>query len=201
MIKLLYSIILMVLTPFAGDLQHGLSIGSSMPRPEMKMKDISGDLVSLREAMGPEGLLVMFSCNTCPYVIKNQSRTNAVCQFAKNSRVGVILLNPSAGGRNNGESLTDMQQYARQQHFDWYYALDSDNDMADAFSANRTPECFLFDKNARLVYHGAIDDSPADISEVKRNHLRLAIAEMTAGSAVSVKESRSIGCSIRRKSN
>lgn len=177
----------------------GLPLGAEIPRADTKMKDISGSLISLREARTASGLLVIFSCNTCPYVIKNQSRTRAICAYAKDRGLGVIVLNANEGGRNNGESLADMRAYARQQSYNWYYALDSDNELADAFGATRTPECFLFDKNGKLVYHGAIDDSPADITEVKRNHLKQAITEMADGKDINVKESRSIGCSIRRK--
>lgn len=178
---------------------EGLPIGSDMPKADVKMKDVSGSIISLKDATTQNGLLVMFSCNTCPYVIKNQGRTKAICSFAKEQGLGVIILNSNEGGRSNGESLADMQAYANQQDYKWYYALDSDNVLADAFGANRTPECFLFDKNAKLVYHGAIDDSPADLGQVKRSHLKQAISEMLQGSDVSVKESRSVGCSIRRK--
>ena len=132
-------------------------------------------------------------------ISKNQSRTKAICAFAKEKDLGIIILNANEGGRNNGESFADMQTYAKQQSYNCYYALDSDNELADAFGATRTPECFLFDKNSKLIYHGAIDDSPADITEVKRNHLKQAITEMIAGTAISVKESHSVGCSIRRK--
>jgi thioredoxin-related protein len=182
-----------------GSVPQGLPIGAAMPKADVKMKDVSGVLISLRDVSTSNGLLVMFSCNTCPYVIKNQSRTKSVCAFAKDKNLGVIILNANEGGRNNGESLADMQAYAKQQSYDWYYALDSDNELADAFGATRTPECFLFDKNGKLVYHGAIDDSPADITEVKRNHLKQAITDMTSGNGISIKESRSVGCSIRRK--
>jgi thioredoxin-related protein len=193
-----YMITSVVISAFT-TIPEGLPIGAEMPKADVKMKDVSGILVSLKEARTANGLLVMFSCNTCPYVIKNQSRTKAVCALAKDKNLGVIILNANEGGRSNGESLADMQAYARQQGYNWYYALDSDNELADAFGATRTPECFLFDKNGKLVYHGAIDDSPADITEVKRDHLRQAITEMTQGNDVSVKESRSVGCSIRRK--
>jgi thioredoxin-related protein len=177
----------------------GLPLGAAIPKADTRMKDVSGRLISLREAATGNGLLIMFSCNTCPYVIKNQSRTKSICAYAKEKSLGVIILNANEGGRNNGESLADMQAYAKQQSYNWYYALDSDNELADAFGATRTPECFLFDKNGKLVYHGAIDDSPADITEVKRNHLKQAITEMVQGTAITVKESRSVGCSIRRK--
>ncbi|MFT3935151.1 MAG: redoxin domain-containing protein [Chitinophagaceae bacterium] len=179
--------------------KEGLPIGADIPKSDVKMKDISGAIITLKEARSSNGLLVMFSCNTCPYVIKNQSRTKAICAFAKEKGLGVIVLNANEGGRSNGESFADMETYGKQQSYNWYYALDSDNTLADAFGATRTPECFLFDKEGKLAYHGAIDDSPADITEVKRTHLKIAITEMTQGNPVSVKESRSVGCSIRRK--
>jgi len=70
--------------------------------------------------------------------------------------------------------------------------------MADAFGAKRTPECFLFDGSGKLVYHGAIDDNPSDASAVSRKHLIAAIDELLAGKEVSVKESKSVGCGIKR---
>src|SRR5882724_4220269 len=144
-----------------------LPLGAEMPKADLKMKDIGGSLVSLKEAKTANGLLVMFTCNTCPYVVKNQSRTKEICQYAKDKKLGVILLNSNEGGRRSGDSYADMQAYAKAQGYQWYYALDSDNALADAFGASRTPECYLFDKDGKLVYHGAIDDSPADIGSVQ----------------------------------
>jgi len=93
-----------------------------------------------------------------------------------------------------------MQAYAKEQKYSWNYVLDKNNEVADAFGANRTPECFLFDKGSRLVYHGAIDDNPSDDTKVTRQHLKEAITEVAAGKDVTVKETRSVGCGIKRKS-
>jgi len=93
-----------------------------------------------------------------------------------------------------------MQDYAQGQGYKWYYAEDKNNELADAFGASRTPEVFLFDKNGKLVYHGAIDDNPSDAKSVNRHHLKEAINEVTAGQEVSVKESKSVGCNIKRVS-
>ncbi|MBS1933884.1 MAG: redoxin domain-containing protein [Bacteroidetes bacterium] len=177
---------------------NSLPIGSTLPKTELKIKDISGKEITLPDAKKENGLLVMFSCNTCPYVINNQSRTKEICRYAIEKKIGVILLNANEGGRDYGESFSDMQSYGKEQQYEWYYAIDSKSVLADAFGANRTPECFLFDKNNKLVYHGAIDDSPADITQVKRHHLKEAINEIIEGKEVTVKESRSVGCSINR---
>jgi thioredoxin-related protein len=175
-----------------------LPIGATIPKTEQKIKDISGKEIILADVKKENGLLVMFSCNTCPYVINNQSRTKEICAYAMDKKIGVVLLNSNEGGREYGESFAEMQSYAKGQNYNWYYGIDTKNILADVFGANRTPECFLFDKNNKLVYHGAIDDSPGDISQVKRHHLREAINETIIGKEVSVKESRSVGCSINR---
>jgi len=175
-----------------------LPLGASIPSPEVKMKDISGKEVSLKDAKTSKGLFVMFSCNTCPYVIKNQSRTNEACKYAQDNGIGVAILNSNEAKRTDDDSYADMKAYAKEQGYNWYYMVDEKSALADAFGANRTPECFLFDGDGKLVYHGAIDDNPSDASAVSRKHLIAAIDEMKAGKAISVKESKSVGCSIKR---
>jgi len=177
---------------------ENLPIGADMPKADVKLKDISGKDITLKDAKKQNGLLVMFSCNTCPYVIKNQSRTQEICKYALSKGMGVVVLNSNEGNRSDADSYEEMQEYAKAQGYNWYYAVDKNNELADAFGANRTPECYLFDKAGKLVYHGAIDDNPADASRVNRAHLKEAISELTTGKDVSVKESRSVGCSIKR---
>ncbi len=175
-----------------------LPIGASMPNPDLKMKDISEKEVSLNRSKLKNGLLVMFSCNTCPYVIKNQSRTVEVSKYALANDIGVIILNSNEAYRDNEDSYEAMKKYAAEQKYDWFYVVDQNHVMADAFGANRTPECFLFDKDGKLVYHGAIDDNPNDASAVNRKHLVEAMNELKSGKEITVKESRSVGCTIKR---
>jgi peroxiredoxin len=175
-----------------------LPIGSNMPNADLKMQDISGKEVAMKDAKKENGVLVMFSCNTCPYVIKNQERTIMISEFAAKKNVGVIILNSNEALRGDEDSYSEMKSYAKAQGYKWNYVVDKNHQVADAFGANRTPECFLFDKNLKLVYHGAIDDSPSDVSAISRNHLEVAINEMAAGKEVTVKESRSVGCTIKR---
>jgi thioredoxin-related protein len=177
-----------------------LPIGSNMPKSDLKMQDISGKEVAMEDAKKENGVLVMFSCNTCPYVIKNQERTIMIGEYAAKHSVGVIILNSNEALRGDEDSYSSMKAYAKEQGYKWNYVVDKNHQVADAFGANRTPECFLFDKNLKLAYHGAIDDSPSDVTAITRNHLEVAITEMVAGKEVTVKESRSVGCTIKRKS-
>jgi hypothetical protein len=198
--KLIFTTVLALLVAqgISAQLQP-LALGSSIPKAEIRMKDVSGKLISLSDVRTPNGLLVMFSCNTCPYVEKNQARTRAIGSLAQEKGIGFIVLNSNEGSRDQDDSYKDMQQYARAQQYAWPYTIDSKNELADAFGASRTPECYLFDSDGKLVYQGAIDDNPADQSKIKRKHLELAINEMLEGKDVTVKKSRSVGCSIKRK--
>ena len=181
-----------------GDPAVPLAIGSNMPKAELKMKDVSGKDISIKNVVKSNGVLVMFSCNTCPYVVKNQERTIAINAYAQKMNVGVIVLNSNEAYRTEDDSYEAMQAYAKDQKYNWSYAVDKNNEMADAFGAKRTPEIFLFDKTLLLVYHGAIDDNPSDASAVGRHHLKEAINELASGKEISVKESRSVGCGIKR---
>jgi hypothetical protein len=175
-----------------------LPIGASLPNPDKKMKDVAGMEVSFKDAMNAKGLLVMFSCNTCPVVHAYQSRTIEICNYAKSKEIGVILLNSNEASRDNGDSFNDMKDYAGEQHYNWPYVVDENSVMANAFGATRTPECFLFSAEGKLVYHGAIDDNQNGPDEVTREHLKIAMDEMLQGKGVTVKKTRSVGCTIKR---
>ena len=176
-----------------------LPIGSTIPGADTKMKDISGKEVSFNDAAKKNGLLVMFSCNTCPVVKKYQGRTLESAKLAAGKDIGVIVLNPNEATRTSGDSFDDMKAYAKEQGYDFSYVVDENSAMADAFGATRTPEVFLFDKNNKLVYHGAIDSNQdAANDESTRKHLKIAIEELTGGKTIETTTTRSVGCSIKR---
>jgi peroxiredoxin len=177
---------------------QSVPVNTQAPAMATKMKDVSGKQVTIQQAAGKNGVLVMFSCNTCPYVIKNEARTKEVAAFAVKNGYGVIIINSNEAQRGEEDSFDAMKAYAKKLGYTWYYAVDSSAAVANAFGATRTPEVFLMDASGKIIYKGAIDDSPGDATKVTRQHLKEAITESAAGKAVTVKESRSIGCTIKR---
>ncbi len=175
-----------------------LSIGASIPNADTKMKDISGKEVSFKDAMKKNGLLVMFSCNTCPVVHKYESRTVEICKKALDNNIGVILLNPNEAYREKGDSYTDMQEYAKKLGYNWNYVLDNNSAMADAFGATRTPEIFLFSSDGKLAYHGAIDDN-ANSADDAVSYMKPAIENLKDGKKIEPEKTKSVGCTIKRK--
>jgi peroxiredoxin len=113
--------------------------------------------------------------------------------------VGVIIINSNVAQRSDADSYKAMQDYAKKQGYTYSYTVDEDAQIADAFGATRTPEVYLIDATGKIIYKGAIDDNPSDATNVKKEFLKEAISENIAGKKVSVKESKSVGCSIKRK--
>jgi len=179
---------------------QSIAVGSTAPLIDVMMKDVSGKETSIKQSTNKNGVLVMFSCNTCPYVIKNQQRTKEIAAYAKQHNVGVIVINSNEAQRSGDDSYTAMQTYAQKQGYSFSYVVDKDSKVADAYGASHTPEIFLVNGEGKIVYKGAIDDSPADATNVKKEFLKEAIDDVASGKPIVVKESRSIGCSIKRVS-
>lgn len=163
------------------------------------MKNATGNATSIAQQASKNGVIVMFSCNTCPYVVKNQDRTNAVLSWAKGKGIGVIIINSNEDKREGDDSMEAMEKYAKEQGYNCAYVVDENSEIANAFGATRTPEVFYLDNNGVVLYKGAIDDSPADVTKVKRNHLQIAVEEYLSGKPITTKESKSVGCTIKRK--
>lgn len=178
--------------------QQSIPLGAEIPLADHHMKSVTEKVLSIKEVMGENGVIVMFSCNTCPYVIKNQKRTIEISKYAASNGFGVIIINSNEAYRDKDDSFEAMKKYAEEQGYQWPYVVDEASKVADAFGASRTPEIFVFNNKGILVYKGAIDDNPSDASNVKRTHLKEAIDEIVAGKEVSVKESKSVGCTIKR---
>ena len=94
-----------------------LRIGDKAPFPDTKMTDISGKSYSFNEVKKKNGLLVVFSCNTCPWVIKNQDVATAGYNYALSKNVGVIVLNSNEAQRGGDDSKEAMKQYAKDQNY------------------------------------------------------------------------------------
>ena len=174
-----------------------LEMGKPIPSADVKMMDISGKEVSLNDAKGENGLLVIFSCNTCPYVKLSESRIKELSKITKANKVGFILLNSNEAQRADEDSFDAMKKYAATQGYDFYYTLDKNSLVANTFGASRTPHCFLLDKKG-LAYRGAIDDNIKDPNDAKEHYLKDAIVAVGTGKAIKTNTSKSVGCSIKR---
>ncbi len=174
-----------------------LPLNAKLPMGEFKLQDVSGKWVSLSEASGKKGLLVIFSCNTCPYVKLSESRILEYSDYCLNNNIGCVLVNSNEAQRGDEDSFEEMKKYYNNQKLKCAYVLDEKSKLADAFGATRTPQCFLFD-NQGLVYKGAIDDNVKDPAAVKAFYLKDALTALSLGQKPGLQQTKSIGCTIKR---
>ncbi len=181
-----------------------LTIGTAMPAADVRMKDVTNIDVTLAGLKQQNGLLVIFSCNTCPFVIGSEGsegwegRYPAIARLAREQGIGMVLVNSNEAKRENGDGFNDMQLRYRSKGFSCNYVLDKDHVVADAFGARTTPHVFLFDKDLRLAYKGAIDDNVDSAAGVKEPWLKNAMVALAAGKPIEPATTRNLGCSIKR---
>ncbi|MDZ7773896.1 MAG: thioredoxin family protein [Balneolaceae bacterium] len=174
-----------------------LELGAKAPLTDYEMQNVDGEMLSLSDVAGENGVLVVFSCNTCPWVERWEDRYNPVAGLAEENDIGVIFPNSNAAIRDGGESFQDMVQRARSSGYEFPYVLDEDARLASAFGATHTPDVFLFNGDMELVYKGAIDDNAASAEDVGQHYLRDAINALANGGEIGPKETKSLGCEIK----
>lgn len=174
-----------------------LPLNAAVPMPDVKMKGVSGKDVSLNDIKTDKGLLVIFSCNTCPYVKLSETRIKEITDVCLKQGLGCILINSNEAQRTEDDSFDEMVKYARAQNLMCPYVVDANSKLADAFGATRTPQCFLFNSKG-LVYKGAIDDNVKDPALAKEHYIKDAVEAVLKGSSPKVQETKSIGCTIKR---
>lgn len=191
--------LLVVFSAFSFMPHNGLHVGDKAPKTNIEMANVKGGNLTLEQAAMENGLCVIFSCNTCPFVIAWEDRYPEIAQLCANTKIGFVLVNSNEAKRSGADSMEKMQEHAKEKGYDFNYVIDKDNVIADAFGATRTPEVFLFNGNMELTYMGAIDDNHGDASKVEDRFLLTNIKNMLAGKPCDPSTTKSVGCTIKRK--
>ena len=193
------SISLLLLTAFTFSLNHTvIGIGDNIPLADVKMESVKHEQVSLNDLKGANGLLVIFSCNTCPFVLAWEDRYNDIYADAKKNKIGMVLVNSNEAKRTGDDNIEAMVKHARERGYKMPYVVDANHKLADAFGAKTTPHVYLFNKDGKLAYVGAIDDNSKDKTAVTSPYLKNALADLGQGSNCKTAETRAVGCSIKR---
>lgn len=178
-----------------------LEIGAKAPMTDVKMDATNGKKLSLNALSREKGLLVIFTCNTCPFVIAWEDRYNDLHDLALENGIGTVLVNSNEAKRKDGagdDSMAAMKKHAEELGYKSAYVLDKNSALANAFGARTTPHVYLFDSEMKLVYRGAIDDNHKSKEEASARYLMDALSNLGSGKDIQPKTTKAMGCSIKR---
>ena len=174
-----------------------LKIGS--PAPDFNLHGIDGKNYSLNSFKDKKAVIIIFSCNHCPYVQAYEGRIKQIKAEYEDRGVAVVAINSNEDADYPEDSFENMKQRAKEQKFNFPYLRDEDQSVAHDFDATHTPEIFLFDEKRKLAFHGKIDDNWQEPNKVQNHYLKNALDELLAAKEISVPETFTIGCTIKWK--
>jgi peroxiredoxin len=180
-------------TALAGKFNPTRNIGDVAP----DFKDLpgtDGKPHSLSEFADRDALVVVFTCNSCPTAVDYEARLIELTEkLGASGKAAVIAINANQVA---DDQLPKMKERADARKFNFAYVRDDSQQIAKAYGATVTPEFFVLDKNRRIVYMGALDDS-TDPAGVKTRYVEEAVAAVLAGKAPAVSETVGRGCLVR----
>ena len=164
--------------------------------PQFDLPGVDGQSHSLDSYADANVLVLVQSCNHCPYVQAWEGRLSAIASDYADRGVRVVAVNSNDVVSHPEDSFEEMQKRSREQGFTYAYLYDEPQAVAQALGAERTPEVFVYDRDRQLRYHGAIDDN-RDETGVSQQYLRDALDALLAGSDPAVAETPAVGCTVK----
>jgi len=167
--------------------------------PAFDLPGVDGRNHSLDEFADAPVLVLVQSCNHCPYVLAWEDRINALAREHADRGVRIVAISSNDAEAYPDDSFERMIEHARGAGYVFDYLYDESQEVARALGSERTPECFVYDADRRLVYHGAVDDNREE-AQVTRHYLRDAIEAALAGEAPPVTDTQPVGCTVKWRS-
>ena len=170
-------------------------LGSIMP--SFTLKDPGGKEYKSDGLYGERGLLVVFTCNHCPYAQAVWPRVIRLGVYAKGLKMGIVAINPNINPEYPDDSPEMMIKMIQERRITFPYLVDETQEVSRIFKAQCTPDIYLYNKDHALVYHGRIDDNWRDEDSVTREELKEAMNKLASGQPNVEKQYPSMGCSIK----
>ena len=177
----------------------GFTIETGTRCPDFALPGVDGRQWSLADFSQFGLLVVVFSCNHCPYVIGSEERMIQFQADYQDRGVRLVAINSNETENHPDDSFAKMVERANQRRFNFPYLRDESQDVAKAFGASRTPHFFVFDSARILQYNGRMDNHPKDASQAVTKELRDAVDDLLAGRNPAVPVTDAIGCNVKWK--
>jgi peroxiredoxin len=169
------------------------------PAPPFSLPGVDGNAWSLDSFSDAELLVVVFTCNHCPYAIASEDRLLEIQRDYQDRGVRLVAISSNDADKYPDDSFDEMRKRAADKAFTFPYLYDESQEVARAYDAACTPDVFVFDRDRKLVYNGRIDDSWQHPGEVDRQDLRAVLDAALERRTVDFEHIPSMGCSIKWK--
>jgi thioredoxin-related protein len=201
--KKIHLILSFCLLTFFGFAQNypTIDIDQKCPSINLSMTSVDNELYQLKDHFSQKGLLVIFTSNTCPFVVKWEDRYKMIEKWCLANNIDMVYVNSNAKKRDKDDSFKAMQIHAKKMDYKFPYVLDKGSLLANSFGAKTTPHVFLFNQDKILVYKGAIDDNYKSAKDVRNFYLKDAISFLANGAKIKNPKTKAVGCSIKRDIN
>lgn len=179
---------------------QGLKIGDTAP--SFDLKNIDNSMLSLEKSSGEKGVIVIFTCNHCPYSVAYEDRIIAIDKAYKAKGYPVVAINPNDPISYPSDSFEAMKVRAKEKGFSFPYLFDEKQEIYPQYGATKTPHVYVLkrEENGFVVsYIGAIDNNSKDASAVTEAYLTNAIDDLLASKTPRLTTTKAIGCSIKPK--
>jgi pimeloyl-ACP methyl ester carboxylesterase/peroxiredoxin len=181
-----------------GNYMKGITLHTNDSMPEFNnLPGTDGKTYSSSDFKNKKLLVIVFSCNHCPYVQAYEDRIMAIQKDYSERGMTLIAINSNDTKNYPDDGFTHMVDRAQKKGFNFLYLRDDNQSVAESFGATHTPQFFLFDENRRLRYNGKMDDNWKEPQAVKETYLRDALDALLAGKDITIPETFSIGCTIK----
>ena len=174
----------------------GLHVGDVAP--DFKLKGVDGKMISPKDYKDAKGYIVTFTCNHCPYSVMYEDRLIELHNKMVKQGYPVIAINPNDPSVEPKDSFEGMVERASEKEFPFAYLFDDGQKVYPKYGATKTPHVFLLDKDMKVRYIGAIDDSARDASAVKVKYVEDAIKAIESGKEPNPDFTKAIGCSVKK---
>ena len=179
------------------DISQKFPLESSIPNFELP--NVDGRSLGSKYFEGSRCSLIVFTCNHCPYVKGSEMMLIELAKNFEKDGLRVLAISSNDAAQYPEDSFENMKLKSKELKLPYPYLYDESQEVARKFDAACTPECYLFDANAKLVYHGAITDRPKDASATRNDLLSVAVKQLLEGQKPNPAFSNPIGCSIKWK--
>lgn len=176
----------------------GYEVGATVAG--FQLKSVDGNTVSLTDFKTQKGVIVVFTCNHCPFAKAYEDRVLALDKKYAGLGYPVVAINSNDVTTYEEDSFENMKIRAKDKNYSFPYLFDESQAVAKAFGATRTPHVYILKNEGSkftVQYIGTIDDNAQDASGVTKRYVEDAVNNLSTGKPVVVTTTKAVGCAIR----